>query len=283
MSAYTSRSKAVATAATLLLGFTLAACATLDPAAEGTAAPEPETENTVEPAAETEPAEEPTLDDEPTDADAAISDIPLPDGHLVVDEQTDQATGDQTMLVHVPGDFEDHADFYREQLPAAGWTIESDEPTEGGFGRQFEATNGTDRVWIQCETFDAGTAIFISTSAPEVAADEPTSQSADVELPAGFPDDVFLPLFAPSDLMAGGDHGDGMWVLEYVTSSDAATVTSVIEQEIADKGWTIVDHFPEDKGFVYELDKDNYNLFLAILPERTNIDNTSLHYTLRLN
>lgn len=274
-------SKALASATTLMLAFTLVACATVDAAGEGTATPEPEIENTVEPAAETEPTEEPEPADEPAENDATLGDIPLPDGHMVVDEQTDETTGAETLLVHVPGEFEDHADFYREALPAAGWTIESDEPTAGGFGRQFEATNGTDRVWIQCETFDAGTAIFISTAPLDAAGEEPGSQVADVELPAGFPDDVFLPVYSPSTMMTGVDHGDGMWVLEHVATTDLASVTTVIEQEIADKGWTIIDQAPEGAGTMYELERSGYALILVVIPERINEADTSLHYTLR--
>lgn len=274
-------SKVLASATTLMLAFTLAACATVDAAGEGTATPEPETETTVEPVPTTEPTEEPGPAEEAADAGAALGDIPLPEGHMVIDEQTDEATGAETLLVHVPGEFEDHADFYREALPAAGWTIESDEPTEGGFGRQFVATNGADRVWIQCETFDAGTAIFISTAPLDAAGEAPSSQAADVELPAGFPSDVFLPVYSPSTMMTGVDHGDGMWVLEHVATTDLASVTTVIEQEIADKGWTIIDQAPEGAGTMFELEKSGYQLILVVIPERTNEADTSLHYTLR--
>ena len=289
MPAKTPKSKAIATATTILLAWTLTACATADPAGEGSPAPEPDVETTAEPVAETESADEAAVDEPQAHDGDGIGDIPLPEGHMVVDSQGDEATGENTMLVHVPGDYEDHADFYREELPKAGWEIVSEEPSEGGFGTLFEVTSDTTRAWIQCETFDGGTAIFISAypldadvTGPGQAPGGSDTNGVMVDLPADFPISIALPLFAPSELVTGVPHGDDMWVLEYVATTDMATVGAGIEEDIAFKDWTIIDRAPDGPGTKYELEKPGYELTLVILPERSNEADTSLHYTLRM-
>src|SRR5690606_22916572 len=143
-------------------------------------------------------------------------------------------------------------------------------------------------AWIQCENFDGGTALSISANAldaevlrPGQTAGGSDSEGVIVDLPDGFPTDVALPLFAPSELVTGVDHGDDMWVLEYVAATDMATVKAGIDEDIALKDWTITDESPEGPGTKYELERSGYELILVIIPERTNDADTSLHYTLR--
>lgn len=275
------RFKTITATTTLVLAWSLAACAPLETAGQTSPSTEPAVEATAQATADTDTAAETPTAEQPQ-VDGAVSDIPLPDNHAVIDEQS--AAGLDTMVVHTPGEYPEHAEWYRSALPDAGWEIVSEEPAPSTFGTVFEVTQGNSRGWVHLETFDGGTALSISVGALDAQSplDSEEGTAAEVELPEGLPADVFLPVFSPSIMMAGGDHGDGMWVMEYVAANtDIPTVTAAIEQDIAAKGWAVMDRTPEGDGHTYVLEKPGYELILSIIPERSTDNDTSLHYTLR--
>lgn len=270
-------SKAVAAATTIALAWALSACGAEEPAGESTPTPEPEA--SVEPAAD---------DAATTELPADFDDIPLPDDYVVVEIDDSDPDGGVAALLTVPASWEDTADFYREQLPANGWTVDADEPSDGA-GTYIAASRDDLEAWVLIDDADGDTELVVAIGPLTAYVDEDAGEAEDgtemesfmVDLPEGFPAGVDLPLFIPSELVTGVDHGDDMWVLEYVATTDMETVGAAIDDDIALKGWTVTDQSPEGPGTKYELEKSGNELILVILPERINEADTSLHYTLR--
>ena len=114
---------------------------------------------------------------------------------------------------------------------------------------------------------------------------QPDASAADqgLELPQGLPADLpqlGLPFYVPAELVATPSVG-GPWVLEFVTDDDLATVNDFIAANLtAENGWQDVSEEITGDQTVTFASKDGYDLVVAVAPEMTTPERTSLFYTL---
>lgn len=282
-----STSRTVAGVATFVLAWSLAACSAdeLDLATS----PSPTAESTSEPA--------PTAEGQ-NDADVQVElgeefdDVPLPQDYEVMEASGADDQGTSTARVRVPSNWEDTSTYYREQLPVTGWTVDTEQPVAQGNGTTFttsrDSANGTFTV---TEDGDGSVVDMSVTPATTTTADTNEGAADDLggaggpellttEMPAGFPD-IGLPVYDPSLMVAGGDHGDGMWVLEYVTDADRTLVTETLEQQAQARGWHIDSHAPEGDMEVFEISQGATTVTMVVAPERLDPGLTAIHYTVR--
>lgn len=182
--------KVTATAALLTLAWALTGCASSDAPVAPSLTASPTAEPTAEPVTTPAPTEAPVA------LDTEFADVPLPSGHTVEASKASSGNGNSEATVHVPGPWEDTADFYREELPAAGWNIESEQPSDSGTGTTFTTTRDSTRGTFDVtdDGGDATVTIVLAQVATETPAPTETSAPAETTAPAETPTPVETPV-----------------------------------------------------------------------------------------
>ncbi len=89
-----------------------------------------------------------------------LPDFPFPDDYTVVTAGSN--SGAWTVMLNVPGGWEDMKAFYQEELPLAGWTIQGDRPFVTKDGTELDASKDNLEVTVGISFVSDATSLVIN-------------------------------------------------------------------------------------------------------------------------